>query len=535
MEFQKNDLVTVTIEDIGSEGEGIGKVDGFTLFVKDAVVGDTVEAKIVKVKKNYAYARLEKVIAPSPFRVQPKCAYHRQCGGCQLQTLSYEKQLQFKQEKIRGNLIRIGGFEPTFIDARMEPIVGMEEPFFYRNKAQYPVGTDKEGNVITGFFAGRTHTIIPNTDCSLGAEENKVILEKILNYMKRYHVSAYDETTGKGLVRHVLIRKGFTSGEIMVCLVINPEKKAGKKGIAEGGKGKAGGKVRAIEKAEAYDKTGSVEYIPGQQALMESLAAIPGMTSVSVSINQEKTNVIMGKEIHTLWGSDTISDTIHVRDMRKEGYPFTRRELTFHISPLSFYQVNPVQTEKLYSLALEYAGLTGQETVWDLYCGIGTISLFLAGSAKKVCGVEIIPQAIEDARENAVRNGIKNAEFFVGKAEEVLPAFYEGKSRGLSGDALKLDVAKSEIRQSEGNLDMLHPDVIVVDPPRKGCDEACLSTMLKMQPSRIVYVSCDSATLARDLKILSDGGYEIQRIRGVDQFGQTVHVETVCLLSRKAQ
>ena len=477
------------------------------------------------------------MIIPSPFRVQPKCAYHRQCGGCQLQTLSYEKQLQFKQEKIRGNLIRIGGFEPSFIDARMEPIVGMEEPYYYRNKAQYPVGTDKEGNVITGFYAGRTHTIISNTDCSLGVEENKVILEKILDHMKRYHVSAYDETTGKGLVRHVLIRKGFTSGEIMVCLVINPEKKTGKNGIAEGGKAKASGKVKAIEKAEACRKaevegTDSFEYLPRQQELLESLTEIPGMTSVSVSINREKTNVIMGKEIHTLWGSDTISDTIHVRDMRKEGYPFTGRELTFHISPLSFYQVNPVQTEKLYSLALEYAGLTGQETVWDLYCGIGTISLFLAGSAKKVCGVEIIPQAIEDARENAVRNGIKNAEFFVGKAEEVLPAFYEGKSCGISGDVLKLNVAKSEIRQSEGNLDMLHPDVIVVDPPRKGCDENCLSTMLKMQPSRIVYVSCDSATLARDLKILSDGGYEIQRIRGVDQFGQTVHVETVCLLTR---
>ncbi|MGN0167796.1 MAG: 23S rRNA (uracil(1939)-C(5))-methyltransferase RlmD [Acetatifactor sp.] len=483
MEFQKNDIVTVTIEDIGSEGEGIGKVDGFTLFVKDAVIGDTVEAKIVKAKKNYAYARLEKVITSSPFRVQPKCAYHRQCGGCQLQALSYEKQLQFKQEKIRGNLIRIGGFDPAFIDERMEPIVGMEEPFFYRNKAQYPVGTDREGNIVTGFYAGRTHSIIPNTDCCLGAAENREILEKILNYMREYRVTAYDEATGKGLVRHVLIRKGFTSGEIMVCLVINPEK-----------------------------KTGSNEFLPGQQALIEKLREISGMTSVSVSINREKTNVIMGKEIHTLWGSDTISDTIHVRDMSREGYPFTGRNLTFHISPLSFYQVNPVQTEKLYSLALEYAGLTGQETVWDLYCGIGTISLFLAGSAKKVYGVEIVPQAIDDARENAARNGIQNAEFFVGKAEEVLPEFYEGK---------------------RGDSDMLHPDVIVVDPPRKGCDEACLSTMLKMKPERIVYVSCDSATLARDLKILCDGGYEIQRIRGVDQFGQTVHVESTVLLQRR--
>lgn len=519
MEFQKNDIVTVTIEDMGSEGEGIGRADGFALFVKDAVVGDVVEARIVKSKKNYAYARLEKVIEPSPYRVEPKCAYHRQCGGCQLQTLSYESQLQFKQEKIRSNLIRIGGFEPSFVEEHMEPMVGMEVPFFYRNKAQYPVGTDKQGNVITGFYAGRTHSIISNTDCCLGASENKEILEVILDYMKQKHVSAYDENTGKGLVRHILIRKGFSSGEIMVCLVINWKKTGRKCG----------------------------EFLPGQQALLDNLSKIPGMTSISVSLNRERTNVIMGKEIYTLWGSDTISDTIHVRDMRKEGYPFTGRDLTFHISPLSFYQVNPVQTEKLYSLALEYAGLTGQETVWDLYCGIGTISLFLAGNAKKVYGVEIIPRAIEDARENARRNGIENAEFFVGKAEEVLPEFYNGRRNNFYGESKVLesiesdvslpDISKSEIIEpgddiKKGDADMLHPDVIVVDPPRKGCDEACLNTMLKMQPKRIVYVSCDSATLARDLRILCDGGYEIQRIRGVDQFGMTVHVETVVLMSR---
>jgi 23S rRNA (uracil1939-C5)-methyltransferase len=237
------------------------------------------------------------------------------------------------------------------------------------------------------------------------------------------------------------------------------------------------------------------------------------MTSISVSINTKQTNVIMGNEIHTLWGSPTISDTIHVRDMQKKDYPFTGRELTFNISPLSFYQVNPVQTEKLYSLVLEYAGLTGNESVWDLYCGIGTISLFLAGNAGKVYGVEIIPQAIEDAKANASLNGINNAEFFVGKAEEVLPEFYE--------------------KLSKVNSSMLHPDVIVVDPPRKGCDEACLNTMLKMQPKRIVYVSCDSATLARDLRILCDGGYEIKRVRACDLFANSVHVETVVLLSQQ--
>ena len=498
MEFQKNETVSVTIEDIGTEGEGIGKVEGFTLFVKDAVPGDTVLAKILKCKKNYAYARLEKVETPSPFRVEPECRYYRQCGGCQLQSLSYEKQLQFKQNKIRNNLIRIGGFDAEYVDQRMEPIVGMDEPWHYRNKAQYPVGTDKDGNPITGFYAGRTHSIIANTDCALGVPENKEILERVLEYMKENRVSAYNELTGQGLIRHVLIRKGFTSGEIMVCLVVNSDKKT----------------------------------LPNQEKLLSRLTDIPNMTSVSISINRERTNVIMGKEIHTLWGKDTISDTIHVRDMQKTGYPFIGHELTFAISPLSFYQVNPVQTEKLYSLALEYAGLTGQETVWDLYCGIGTISLFLAGSAKKVYGVEIIPQAIEDAKANAQRNGIQNAEFFVGKAEEVLPAFYEQREPEGAVEVPNVTAGAVASPADTDGADMRHPDVIVVDPPRKGCDEACLATMLKMQPSRIVYVSCDSATLARDLRILCDGGYEVKRIRGVDQFGMTVHVETVCLLSK---
>ena len=454
------------------------------------MAGDLVEARIVKSKKNFAYARLEKVLTPSPFRVEPVCPSHRQCGGCQLQTLSYEEQLHFKQQKIRNNLIHIGKFPSELTDSCMEPIVGMEEPLHYRNKAQYPVGVNREGEIVCGFYAGRTHNIIPNTECALGAPENKRILEAVLEYMKENRVSAYDENTGRGLVRHILIRKGFTSQELMVCLVINGEKSSGKSG-----------------------KDG--QFLPSQKKLLDRLEKIPGMTSVSVSLNREKTNVIMGKEVYTLWGSDTISDTIHVRDMKKQGYPFTGKELTFHISPLSFYQVNPVQTEKLYSLALEYAGLTGKETVWDLYCGIGTISLFLAGSAKKVYGVEIIPQAVADARENARRNGIENAEFFEGRAEEVLPEFYAGASAALLPE------------------EMRHPDVIVVDPPRKGCDEACLSVMLQMQPGRIVYVSCDSATLARDLQILCQGGYELKRVCGVDQFGMTVHVETVVLLSQR--
>lgn len=475
MAYEKNDMVTVTIEDVGMEGEGIGKIDGFPLFIKDAVVGDTVEAKIIKSKKNYAYARVEKVVTPSPFRVEPPCKSHRQCGGCQIQALSYDRQLAFKQDKVRNNLLRIGGFSEAEVDRVMEPVVGMENPLRYRNKAQYPFGTDRQGNPITGFYAGRTHSIIPNTECYLGREENREILQVILDYMKEYHVNAYDEETGKGLIRHALIRTGFYTREIMVCLVINY------KGKQE-------------------------SYLPRQDKLLEKLALIKGMTSVSVSINTERTNVIMGKEIHTIWGSDTITDKIRVRDTGKVDMPYTGEELTFSISPLSFYQVNPMQTEKLYSLALEYAGLTGKESVWDLYCGIGTISLFMALRAKEVYGVEIIPQAIDDARQNAVRNHISNAEFFVGKAEEVLPAAYEKEES--------------------------HPDVIVVDPPRKGCDEKCLDTMLKMAPFRIVYVSCDSATLARDLKLLCAGGYRLERVRPVDQFAHTVHVETICLLSK---
>lgn len=464
MEYKKNDIIVIKIEDIGTDGEGIGKVNGFTFFVKDAVIGDTVEAKVTKVKKSYGYARLEKVLTPSSFRVEPQCRFHRQCGGCQLQALSYEKQLEFKQDKVRGNLIRIGGFCESEIDRLMEPIIGMEDCFHYRNKAQFPIGTDKEGNAVAGFYAGRTHNIIANTDCALGVPENKEVLERVLSYMKEYHIKAYDETNGSGLIRHVLIRKGFASGELMVCLVINGKK------------------------------------LPMADKLVKSLQEIKNMTSVSYSINERDTNVIMGEKIELLWGSRTIRDMIG--------------DVTFLISPLSFYQVNPIQTQKLYGLAVEYADLKGEETVWDLYCGIGTISLFMAKSAKQVYGVEIVPQAIEDARANAALNGIKNAEFLVGKAEEVLPAFYEEKSRENREDA------------------MLHPDVIVVDPPRKGCDEKCLSTMLKMRPERIVYVSCDSATLARDLKILCGGGYELKRVRAVDQFPQTGHVETVVLMSK---
>ncbi|UYJ36574.1 MAG: 23S rRNA (uracil(1939)-C(5))-methyltransferase RlmD [Oscillospiraceae bacterium] len=462
--MNKNDIVTVEITDIGVSGEGIGHVDGYTLFIKDAVIGDVVEAKVMKAKKNYGYARLMKVITPSEYRVEPKCAFARRCGGCQIQEMSYDRQLVFKDQKIRGNLERIGGFTKEQIEAVMQPVVGMEHPFSYRNKAQFPFGTDKEGNPITGFYAGRTHDIIANTDCALGVDQNREILEIILQYMRENKIKSYDEKTGKGLIRHALIRYGFKTKEIMVCLVVNGKK------------------------------------LPKAERLIEKLIQIEGMTSITISPNTRRDNVIMGDSYEILWGQGYITDYIG--------------NVKYQISPLSFYQVNPVQTEKLYGLALEYADLKGDETVWDLYCGIGTISLFLAQKAKQVYGVEIVPQAIDDAKENAKINAIDNAEFFVGKAEEVLPEYYAEYER-------------------EHNGETAHADVIVVDPPRKGCDETLLETIVKMQPEKVVYVSCDSATLARDLKYLCANGYEIKMCRGVDQFPQSVHVETVVLLSHK--
>ena len=452
MEFRKNDLVTLEIEDCGIDGEGIGKADGFTVFVKDAVIGDTVTAKIIKAKKNYGYGRLMEVLKPSPYRVEPKCEFARQCGGCQLQALSYDQQLVFKTNKVKGHLERIGGFT----DIPMEPIIGMDELFHYRNKAQFPVGRNKEGKIVTGFYAGRTHNIIENRDCALGVVENKEVLDRVIAHMEKYRIEPYNEATGKGLVRHVLIRYGYFTKEVMVCLILNGNK------------------------------------IPKEEQLVKSLCEIPGMTSITINVNKKHSNVILGEEIRLLWGQEYITDRIG--------------DISYQISPLSFYQVNPMQTQKLYAKALEYADLHGEETVWDLYCGIGTISLFLAQKAKFVRGVEIVPAAIENAKENAKLNGLENTEFFVGKAEEVLPREY--KKNGV------------------------YADVIVVDPPRKGCDETLLETMVEMNPDRIVYVSCDSATLARDLKYLCERGYELRKVCPVDQFGMTVHVETVVLLSK---
>lgn len=493
--MKKNDIIDLEITDMGVGGEGIGKAEGMTFFVKDAIIGDVIRARITKLKKNYGYARLESLTTRSRLRCEPRCPLHRRCGGCQIQAMTPEAQLAFKQQKVRGNLIRLGGFAADFIDAVMEPIVGMDEPFRYRNKAQFPIGTDREGNPVAGFYAARTHSIIPVTDCLLGIEENGVILEAVLAYMKEHAISAYDEATGRGLVRHVLIRYGFTTKELMVVLVINGRR------------------------------------LPKAERLIERLTAIPGMKSISVNCNQENTNVILGPETTFIWGEPYITDYIHLRDCGDESFALRDTAVAFRISPQSFYQVNPMQTEKLYSLALEYAGLTGTESVWDLYCGIGTISLFLAQKAGQVYGVEVVPQAIEDARTNAALNGIKNVQFFVGKAEEVLPKFYASHAADAMHQEEKSSAEETGAENPSDN--MSRPDVIVVDPPRKGCDPACLDTMLKMQPERIVYVSCDSATLARDLRILCDGGYELRRVRAVDQFGQTVHVETVVQLSQQ--
>ena len=483
----KNDEFELEITDLGSTGEGIGKIDGYTLFVKDALIGDKVRVKVMKTKKNYGYARMLEIIEPSEYRVESECPVARQCGGCQLQHCSYEKQLSWKEEKVANCLRRIGGV-PVYTEEKyrkyknaeeqqnaentaesktpiiMEPILRMDKPVHYRNKAQFPVGYDKDGNPVAGFYAGRTHSIIPQTDCLIQHECNKQIVETVLEFMKKYNVTAYDEKKNRGIVRHILTRVGKATGEVMVCLVINAKK---------------------LPYSEEF-----VEMIKNCGINLE-------IKSITVNINRENTNVILGEKVETLYGQSYIEDYIG--------------DIKYRISPLSFYQVNPEQTKKLYQTALEFADIKEGEVVWDLYCGIGTISLFMAREAAKVCGVEIVPQAIEDAKQNAKLNNITNAEFFVGAAEDVVPTQYE-KSGGR-----------------------LRADVVTLDPPRKGCDEKLLDTVVKMAPSRIVYVSCDPGTLARDVKVLTDKGYEVKRVRACDMFGGSFHVETVVLLSQLKQ
>lgn len=504
MIHKKNEEYDIEITDIGMDGEGIGHLDdGYTLFVQGALPGDTVQVHIIKAQKKYGIAKPVSVIEPSPDRITPACPLADKCGGCQISALSYKAQLRYKERKVRELLVRVGGFTPDRIDEVFEGIIGYYDsneeadrpPVRFRNKAQYPVGTAADGHIVTGFYAPHSHRIIPCTDCLIGASTDAPILEAVREFMDEYGVSAYDETTGQGLVRHILIRTGYETGEIQICLVINGDE---------------------IPYAEELASR-ICESVEGISSAETTGRAKRRVVSICTSTNIDDTNVILGDNFKVIYGQGYITDNIG--------------DLSFRISPLSFYQVNPVQTRKLYGKALEYAGLTGQETVWDLYCGIGTISLFLARAAGRVYGVEVVPEAIEDARENARINGIDNAEFMVGKAEEVLPEFYESHSGSTDSRSTSDSESLSDASRDSGTATT--PDVIVVDPPRKGCDSACLDTMLKMRPERIVYVSCDPATLARDLKILcADGTYELTKVSCTDMFSNSVHVETIVSLSR---
>lgn len=492
MTHRKNEEYTLRITDIGTTGEGIGHLDdGYTLFVQGALPGDTICAHIIKAQKKYGIARLVDIIEPSPDRITPACPLADKCGGCQISALSYEAQLRYKERKVRELLVRVGGFSESQVSEVFEGIIGYYDerpgsriettevdyrsgyaPTRFRNKAQYPVGTDRDGHTVTGFYVLHSHRIVPCTDCLIGAESDAAILRAIREFMDEYHVSAYDETTGQGLVRHVLIRTGYETHEIQVCIVINGDEIPHADKLCD--------RICSVTDTRKHDQH---------------------VVSICTSTNIDDTNVILGSSYNVIYGAEHITDRID--------------DLEFRISALSFYQVNPIQTRKLYAKALEYAGLTGTETVWDLYCGIGTISLFLARATGRVYGVEVIPQAIDNARENARINGIDNVEFMVGRAEEVLPEFYANATGSSSESAV-------------------HPDVIVVDPPRKGCDAACLDTMLRMKPDRIVYVSCDPATLARDLQILcADGTYRLTHASCTDMFSGSVHIESVCRLERQ--
>ena len=501
--YKKNDLVALEITDLTEEGQGVGKCDGLVFFVKGTVMGDVVEAKILKVKKNYAYAKVEKLLKPSPYRVTPLCPVAGKCGGCQLQHLSYEKELEWKEDRIAQSLIRIAGIPEEEVRGKGEGILGGKTER-YRNKAQYPVQNRKEirsggatsvsdwkvdgkwpgknkieakeksSDLSMGFYGFHSHRIIETKDCLINSFENPLILNCIKEWAREYKISGYEEETGKGLLRHIFLRKGFSTGEILLCLVLNGKSLPHGKELWE----------------RLQDLSLSVE--KGEQVQ----GSIVGLC---MNINEGRGNAILGRETICPYGKDSIEDKIG--------------ELSFSISVPSFYQVNPVQTEKIYGKALEYAALTGEETVWDCYCGIGTISLFLAQKAKQVYGLEIVPEAIENAKKNAEKNGLQNAEFFVGAAEEVLPKWVEEQKRE---------------GKDVGNL----VDVVSLDPPRKGCDETCLSAVLELSPKRIVYVSCDPGSLARDIKYLGEGGYKLEKWVGIDNFPRTGHVETVALLSK---
>lgn len=452
---EKNKEYILDIISIGYEGEGIAKIEGYPIFIEGAILGEKVKALIVKVKKNYAYGKLIEVIESSSERIEPKCSIYKRCGGCTVQHMSYKKQLDYKFERVKDCITKIGGLSEELVKYP----IGMDNPERYRNKVQLPVGMVK-GELNIGFYASRSHNIIDLDTCLIQDKVADRVTNLARQWMLKYNIqpaSVDGVFNKKGLIRHIMIRKGFTTNEVMVVLVATKDK---------------------------------IPYI--NEFINEIVEKIDGIKSIVLNVNKENTNVILGQECITLWGEDTITDYID--------------NFKFNISPLSFFQVNPVQTEKLYSKALEYAGLTGEETVFDAYCGTGTITLFLSQKAKKVYGVEIIEPAIINARENARINNIENAEFFVGKSEEVIPELIE---KGIA------------------------PEVIVVDPPRKGCDIKLLEAIGKAKPKKVVYVSCDPSTLARDLKILEEQGYKTEEVQPVDMFPMTSHIECVIGLYRK--
>ena len=450
--LSKNKEYIVDIVDIGQGGVGIGKYEGFTVFVDGGLVQDKIKVKITKSKKNYAVGDIVEIIEKSPFRVERKCSESlRQCGGCQIQELDYQKQLDVKTNEVKQVISRIGKLD----DVVIHDTLGMEHPFRYRNKAQFPI-QKKDNMPVIGFYKKKSHDLISTDECIIQHEVNDKIIKIIKTYIRAYNVSIYDEKTHKGLLRHVVTKVGFTTGEVMIVLVANGKKLPYLKELAS--------------------------------VLKEN---IPGFKTLVVNVNTQKTNVILGKENIVAYGDGMIRDYIG--------------ELVFEISPLSFFQVNPLQTEVLYNKALEYANLGENDTVFDIYCGIGTISLFLAQKAKKVYGIEIVEDAIKDAKRNAKINNMDNVEFYVGKAEEVVPKMYQEGKRA---------------------------NVVVVDPPRKGCDEKVLDTIISMQPDRVVYVSCNPSTLARDLAYLNERGYKCHEIQPVDMFPHSVHVENVAWLSK---
>ena len=450
--LKKNDRINLNIESCSSNGSGVGHYEGMAVFVPATAVGDEITAHILKVKKTYAFAKVESVITPSPERIEAECPVYLKCGGCVFSHMNYKAEAELKAAHVAECFRRIGGIDPEF-----EPVIAADTDKRYRNKAQFPVAFDN-GEIKMGFYSSHSHRVIHCPDCLLQPENFEKILAVFSKYIKENGVTVYDETAHKGLLRHVYLRKGTKSGEIMVCAVINGNK------------------------------------LPNEDKLVSALTeAEPSIRSILINVNKEKTNVILGKTCRTLWGEDYITDILC--------------GLTFRISPLSFYQVNRNQAEKLYNKAAEYADLSGNETVFDLYCGAGTIGLSMASKAKEIIGVEIVPEAIEDAKLNMQINGITNARFLCGDAAEA-----------------------AETLKNEG----IQPDVIILDPPRKGCSPDMINTAAQMQPKRIVYVSCDPATLARDCRIFADLGYTAVKATPVDMFPRTGHIECVCLLIKNA-